>query len=86
MRAGEAVVQLHAAKTAEPTATQRAKPVVVGLDGGYVRSRDRQDARHFEVIAGKVIDAQGSQSRIAFPPNIPRSRSARSSRRSQWPA
>ena len=71
MRVGEDVVQPHATKTAEPTAAQAAKPVVVGLDGGYVRSRHRQDERHFEVIAGKVIDAQGSQSRFAFARNSP---------------
>jgi hypothetical protein len=40
--------------------------VVVGLDGGYVRSRHRQEERHCEVIAGKVIDADGSQHRFAF--------------------
>jgi hypothetical protein len=40
--------------------------VVVGLDGGYVRSRHRQEERHFEVIAGKVIDAAGTQHRFAF--------------------
>ena len=34
MRAGEAVVQPHAAKTAETAVVQAAKPVVVGLDGG----------------------------------------------------
>jgi hypothetical protein len=47
------------------------EPVVVGLDGGYVRSRHRQDERHFEVIAGKVIDAQGSRSCFAFARNSP---------------
>jgi hypothetical protein len=71
MRAGEAVVRPHAANTAEATAAQPAKPVVIGLDGGYVRSRHRQDERHFEVIAGKVIDAQGRQSRFAFARNSP---------------
>jgi hypothetical protein len=70
MRAGEAVVQPHAAKMAEAVA-QPAKPVVIGLDGGYVRSRHREDERHFEVIAGKVIDAQGRQSRFAFARNSP---------------
>jgi hypothetical protein len=71
MRVGEAIVLPHAAKTAETAAVQPAKPVVVGLDGGYVRSRHRQDERHFEVIAGKVIDTQGSQSRFAFARNSP---------------
>src|SRR5271163_1394624 len=71
MQAGEAVVQPHAAKTAEAATAQPAKPVVIGLDGGYVRSRHRQDERHFEVIAGKVVDAQGRQSRFAFARNSP---------------
>jgi hypothetical protein len=69
MRVGAAVVRPHAVKTALAVTTQPAEPVVVGLDGGYVRSRHRQDERHFEVIAGKVIDAQGGQSRFAFARN-----------------
>jgi hypothetical protein len=71
MRVGEFVALPHAAKTTEATAVPPAKPVVVGLDGGYVRSRHRQDERHFEVIAGKVIDAEGTQSRFAFARNSP---------------
>ena len=71
MQVGESVVLPSVTKTAEPTAAQSTKPVVVGLDGGYVRSRHRQDERHFEVIAGKVIDAQGAQSRFAFARNSP---------------
>jgi hypothetical protein len=65
-RAGEKVVRPHAVETAKQAETQPAGPVVVGLDGGYVRSRHRQDERHFEVIAGKVIDAAGTQHRFAF--------------------
>lgn len=60
-RIGPIVVQQHAADTAKPT-----DPVVVGLDGGYVRSRHGGGGRHFEVIAGKVIDAEGAQHRFAF--------------------
>jgi hypothetical protein len=70
MRVGEAVVQPKTT-TAEPATAKLAEPVVIGLDGGYVRSRHRQDERHFEVIAGKVIDAQGGQSRFAFARNSP---------------
>ena len=66
MRVGEAVVLPQVTTTAEPV-----EPVVVGLDGGYVRSRHRRDERHFEVIAGKVIDAEGNQSRFAFARNSP---------------
>ena len=61
LRVGKAVVPPHPTKPTPLTG-----PVVVGLDGGYVRSRHRQDERHFEVIAGKVIDAEGNQSRFAF--------------------
>jgi hypothetical protein len=71
LRVGEDVVQPRATKAAEPTTVQAAEPVVVGLDGGYVRSRHRQEERHFEVIAGKVIDARGTQSRFAFARNGP---------------
>ena len=66
MRVGEAVVQPIVTTTEKP-----AGPVVVGLDGGYVCSRHRRDERHFEVIAGKVIDAGGNQSRFAFARNSP---------------
>jgi hypothetical protein len=71
MRVGEAVVQPNVTTTAKPATPRPADSVVVGLDGGYVRSRHRQDERHFEVIAGKVIGAQGSQSRFAFARNSP---------------
>jgi hypothetical protein len=71
MRIGEAVVPPQVATTAEPALARPAEPVVVGLDGGYVRSRHRQDERHFEVIAGKVIGAEGNQFRFAFAPNSP---------------
>ena len=71
LRVGEKVVQPAAIKAPEPTVTQPAEPVVIGLDGGYVRSRHRQEERHFEVVAGKVIDADGTQSRFAFARNSP---------------
>src|SRR5271166_5569532 len=71
LRVGEDVVQPHATKTTQQTSPQPAEPVVVGLDGGYVRSRHRQEERHFEVVAGKVIDAHGVQSRFAFARNGP---------------
>jgi hypothetical protein len=57
-----------------PTVTATAppaEPVVVGLDGGYVRNRHGGEGRHFEVIAGKVIDAEGTQHRFAFVRNAP---------------
>src|SRR5271163_3273297 len=70
MRVGEAIVQPNVTTTTE-VPVPPAEPVVVGLDGGYVRSRHRQDERHFEVIAGKVISTEGNQSRFAFARNSP---------------
>ena len=67
LRVGQNVVRC-ATKNAELPATPAAGPVVVGLDGSYVRSRHRPE-RHFEVVAGKVIDAQGTQHRFAFARN-----------------
>jgi len=69
LRVGETVVQRHSTDATKPTAPPPMTPVVVGLDGGYVRSRHRQEERHFEVIAGKVIDADGIQHRFAFARN-----------------
>jgi hypothetical protein len=69
LRVGEAVVQPYSTEIAEQLDARAAGPVVVGLDGGYVRSRHPQEERHFEVIAGKVIDADGVQHRFAFTRN-----------------
>ena len=66
---GETVVRQHTIETAKQAATPPAAPVVVGLDGGYVRSRHCHEECHFEVIAGKVIDADGTQHRFAFARN-----------------
>jgi hypothetical protein len=68
-RVGEKVVRQHATETATQTPTPLGGPVVVGLDGGYVRSRHPREGRHFEVIAGKVIAADGTQHRFAFTRN-----------------
>jgi len=62
-------VQEHLVETAQQPTAQAASPVVVGLDGGYVRSRHRQEERHFEVVAGKIIHADGAQHRFAFARN-----------------
>jgi len=43
--------------------------IVIGLDGGYLRSRHRRPERNFEVIAGKVLHHDGSQHRFAFARN-----------------
>ena len=69
LRVGQNVVQQHATETAKHPPAQSAAPVVVGLDGGYVRSRHRQEERHFEVVPGKVIHTDGAQHRFAFARN-----------------
>lgn len=86
MRVGEAVVQPDVTATAEPATARPAEPVIVRLGGGYVRSRHRKDERHFEVIAGKVIDTQGRSPALLSRAIPPRSHPMRSSRRSQWQA
>lgn len=69
MRLGATIATLTAADAPplEPDAVTSA--VIVGLDGGYVRSRHRRPERNFEVIAGKVTDARGAQHRFAFARN-----------------
>jgi len=64
LRVGAEVVRGHAAGATNRPASSG--PVVVGLDGGYVRGRHRAEGRRFEVIAGKVIRADGGQHRFAF--------------------
>ena len=67
LRVGTKVVQANTAETAkQPTPAATGGAVVVGLDGGYVRSRHRAEGRRFELIAGKVIHADGTQNRFAF--------------------
>ena len=69
MRVGATIATLTAAD-APPLEPEAITPaVVVGVDGGYVRSRHRRPERNFEVIAGKVIDASGTQHRFAFARN-----------------
>ena len=66
LRVGQDVVPQYLSETAKRPVVQAGGPVVVGLDGGYVRSRHRQEERHFEVVAGKVIHADGPSA--AIPP------------------
>ena len=66
LRVGKDIVQARAAETADQLASLAPGRVVVGLDGGYVRHRHRAEGRRFEVIAGKVIQADGGQHRFAF--------------------
>src|SRR4051812_29653563 len=47
LRVGQEVVQQHSTGTTKQPSAPAARPVVVGLDGGYVRSRHRPE-RPFE--------------------------------------
>ena len=67
LRVGTQIVRAHAAEAANRPAAPATDPVVIGRDGGYVRNRHRAEGRRFEVIAGKVIQADGNQHRFAFP-------------------
>jgi len=66
LRVGAEVVQARAVELQDRPAARATSPVVVGLDGGYVRDRHRSEGRRFEVIAGKVIRADNTQHRFAF--------------------
>ena len=66
LRVGTQVVQASAAETANQRAAPAPSPVVVGLDGGYVRNWHRAEGCRFEVIAGKVIHSGDAQHRFAF--------------------
>lgn len=59
-------LQRSAEALAAPLRKAPCEEVIVGLDGGYVRSRHPRPERNFEVIAGKVLDDQGSATRFAF--------------------
>ena len=68
-RVGERIARLRPEGAADPNIDAVTPAVVVGLDGGYLRSRRRRPERNFEVIAGKVLNLDGSQHRFAFARN-----------------
>ncbi len=53
LRVGVEIVQAHAVEDPNQPEVQASGPVVVGLDGGYVRDRHRSEGRRFEVVAGQ---------------------------------
>ena len=69
LRVGKHIARLRPEGVADPDIDAVTPAVVVGLDGGYLRSRHRRPERNFEVIAGKVLNADGSQHRFAFARN-----------------
>jgi hypothetical protein len=68
-RVGERIARLRPAGGADPEIDAVTPAAVIGLDGGYLRSRHRRPERNFEVIAGKVLNLDGSQYRFAFARN-----------------
>jgi hypothetical protein len=66
---GERIARLRPEGAADPDIYAVNPAVVIGLDGGYLRSRHRRPERNFEVIAGKVLNLDGSQHRFAFARN-----------------
>ena len=68
-RVGEHIARLRPEGVADPDIDAVTPAVVIGLDGGYLRSRHRRPERNFEVLAGKVLNVDGSQHRFAFARN-----------------
>ena len=68
-RVGEQIARLPPEGAADPDIDAVTPAVVIGFDGGYLRSRHRRPERNFEVIAGKVLNLDGSQHRFAFARN-----------------
>ena len=60
-RIGERIARLRPEGAADPDVDAVTPAVVIGLDGGYLLSRHRRPERNFEVIAGKVLNLDGSQ-------------------------
>jgi hypothetical protein len=58
-RVGERIARLRPARGADPEIDAVTPAAVIGLDGGYLRSRHRRPERNFEVIAGKVLNLDG---------------------------
>src|SRR5215217_5856666 len=71
LRVGTQVVRAHAAEAANRPAAPATDPVVIGLDGGYVRNRHRAEGRRFEVIAGKVDPSRWQPAPLRLPAHGP---------------
>jgi hypothetical protein len=57
------------AKTAKARRPTPSKTLVIGLDGGYVKSNRPLEERHFEITAGKLLGENGECTRFAFATN-----------------
>jgi hypothetical protein len=50
--------------TAAAAAGEPCQDLVIGLDGGYVKSRHPRPERNFEIVAGKLLDSKGNATRF----------------------
>jgi len=57
------------AKPAKRVRLTPSKTLVIGLDGGFVKSNRPLCERHFEITAGKLLGADGECTRFAFATN-----------------
>jgi hypothetical protein len=64
LRVGKRLLRSPAAPTPQPTTS--GAPVVIGLDGAYVRNRHPQPTRTFEVVVGQIRGAGAPATRFAF--------------------
>jgi hypothetical protein len=64
VRVGKRLLRSRAAPARQPTTS--GEHVVIGLDGGYVRSRHPRPARTFEVVVGQIRGAGDTATRFAF--------------------
>ena len=69
LRVGQRLESELATATVKPPGRRRAprpRVTTVGLDGGYVRHCDSDEAHSFEIIAGRVMADDGSQRSVGF--------------------
>jgi hypothetical protein len=69
LRVGQRLESELATAVVKPPARRRAsrpRVTTVGLDGGYVRHCDSDEAHSFEIIAGRVMADDGSQRSVGF--------------------
>ena len=69
LRVGQRLESELATATVKPPDRRRAprpRVTTVGLDGGYVRHCDSDEAHSFEIIAGRVMADDGSQRSVGF--------------------
>jgi hypothetical protein len=64
LRVGKHLLRPRAAPASPPTTST--EPVVIGLDGAYVRNRHPEPARTFELVVGQIRGSGAPATRFAF--------------------